>query len=218
MREAELLAAAKELGIREVSFLDYIDGDLDRVDPREAVAKIAEHLRRVKPHVVITFGPEGGYGHPDHIAISQFTTAAIVCAADPGCGASANGKSSPSVHAVSKLYYVAWTQNKWAAYQSALRDLKSVVDGVERRAAPWPDWAITTHFDTSSHWPTVWRAASCHKTQMSIYGRLEHLPDEHHKAIWGIQEFYRVFSLANGGRRLERDIFDGLRRQGDSGA
>ena len=46
--------------------------------PREAQDVIASHLRRVRPHVVITFGPEGAYGHPDHIAISQLTTAAIV--------------------------------------------------------------------------------------------------------------------------------------------
>src|SRR5262245_19831855 len=67
-REAELLAAAKELGVREVSFLDYVDGFLDRADPIEAIGRIVGHLRRVKPQVVITFGPDGAYGHPDHIA------------------------------------------------------------------------------------------------------------------------------------------------------
>src|SRR3954452_3586014 len=82
-REGELRAAAIELGLREVAFLDYEDGSVDNVDPRDAHAKIAGHLRRVRPHVVITFGPEGAYGHPDHIAISQMTTSAIVCAADP---------------------------------------------------------------------------------------------------------------------------------------
>jgi len=211
VREAELRAAALELGIREVSFLDYMDGKLDAVNPREAVAKIAAHIRRVKPHVVLTFGPEGAYGHPDHIAISQFATAAVVCAAHPACAATIDGETVPSAHAVSKFYYMAWTQKKWTAYQSALRDLKSVVDGVERRAVPWPDWAVTTHIDTSPHWPTVWRAVSCHKTQMAIYGRLEHLPEEHHKAIWGVQEFYRVYSLVNGSRTVEHDIFEGLR-------
>src|SRR5437867_130689 len=43
-REAELLAAAKELGLREVAFLDYPDGALDTVDPVEAIEKIAGHL------------------------------------------------------------------------------------------------------------------------------------------------------------------------------
>jgi LmbE family N-acetylglucosaminyl deacetylase len=74
VREAELREAARVLGVREINFLGYHDGDL------EAVTRIAEHLRRVKPHVVITFGPEGAYGHPDHIAISH-------CASPhPNCG------------------------------------------------------------------------------------------------------------------------------------
>ncbi len=211
VRESELRAAAQELGIREVSFLDYLDGALDQANPLEAVAKIAAHFRRVKPHVVITFGPEGAYGHPDHIAISQFTTAAVVCAADPHCGLSGNPQEPLPVHSVKKFYYLAWTQKKWAAYQSALRDLKSVVEGVERRAVPWAEWAITTRLDTTAHWPTVWKAVSCHKTQMAIYSRLEHLPEEHHEAIWGTQEFYRVFSLVNGGGKREHDLFEGLR-------
>jgi LmbE family N-acetylglucosaminyl deacetylase len=211
VREAELLAAAKELGIHEVKFLDYIDGALDQANPLEAVAKIAAHIRRVKPHVVVTFGPEGAYGHPDHIAISQLATAAAVRAADPNFGPPGNSEEPSSVHAVLKFYYMAWTEKKWAAYQSALRDLKSVVDGVERRAVPWPEWAITTRLDTTAHWPTVWKAVSCHQTQMAIYSRLEHLPEEHHQAIWGIQEFYRVFSLVNGSRQRETDLFAGLR-------
>src|SRR6185503_7711886 len=47
-REAELLAAARELGLREVRFLDYPDGALAGVDAAEATAKIAGHLRRVR--------------------------------------------------------------------------------------------------------------------------------------------------------------------------
>jgi len=77
VREAELREAARVLGVHEVNFLDYSDGDLDQVNVAEAIARIVDHLRRVKPHVVITFGPEGAYGHPDHIAISQLTTAAV---------------------------------------------------------------------------------------------------------------------------------------------
>ena len=55
MREAELLAAAKELGIREVRFLDYIDGELDQAKPAEIIGKIVAELRRVRPHIVLTF-------------------------------------------------------------------------------------------------------------------------------------------------------------------
>jgi LmbE family N-acetylglucosaminyl deacetylase len=70
------------LGVREVSILDCHDQQLDRANASEAVAMIARHIRRVRPNVVVTFGPDGAYGHP-HIAISQFTMAAIVAAADP---------------------------------------------------------------------------------------------------------------------------------------
>jgi LmbE family N-acetylglucosaminyl deacetylase len=208
VREAELLAAAQELGIREVSFLDYPDGALDTVDAAEAVAKIAGHLRRVRPQVVITFGPEGAYGHPDHIAISQLTTAAIVCAADPSFGPRA---AVAEPHRVSKLYFIAWSPGKWAAYQAALRKLVFTVDGEERQAVPWPDWAITTVVDTRQVWPTVWRAVSCHKTQMTIYRQLAELSEEHQRALWGTQEFYRAFSSVNGGRVQESDLFEGLR-------
>ena len=70
IREAELCAAARTLGISDVSVLDYRDQFLDQVDARGAARQIAFHIRRVRPHVVLTFGPDGGYGHPDHIAIS----------------------------------------------------------------------------------------------------------------------------------------------------
>ena len=100
IRERELRAAAAVLGIREVSLLDYHDSDLDRADPREAVERIAAALRRVRPHVVITFGPDGAYGHPDHIAISQFTTAAIVAAADPAFADDGAGSAACGVEAL----------------------------------------------------------------------------------------------------------------------
>src|SRR5262249_14014782 len=82
IREAELRAAASELGVREVSLLGYPDQRLDTIAPREAIDRIVQQLRRVRPHIVVTFGPDGAYGHPDHVAISQFSTAAIVAAAD----------------------------------------------------------------------------------------------------------------------------------------
>ena len=202
MRETELWAAARVLGLAEVRFLDYSDGAVDQVDPVEAIRKIASHIERVRPHVVLTFGPEGAYGHPDHIAISQFTTSAVVC----------------SSHRVSKLYYMAWTKSKWDAYQAALKKLTSKVDGVERQAAPWPDWAVTTVVDTASYSEVVWRAVSCHETQMSVYRDLQNLPPEQHRALWGTQEFYRAFSLVNGGRRRESDLFEGLRENGNDSA
>ena len=196
-REAELRAAARELGVREVVVLGYPDGAVDAVAPAIAQQAIAEQLRRIKPQVVVTFGPDGAYGHPDHIAVSQLTTAAVVRAADRD-------------YAVSKLYHMAWSASLWAEYQAALKRLISRVDGIERQVDPTPDWEITTRLDTSAVWPTVWRAIQCHQTQMGGYANLTQLSPERHRALWGVQEFYRAFSLVNGSRARESDLFEGL--------
>ncbi len=209
IRDAELRAAAAELGIRDVSLLDYRDGQLDRAEPRSIVATIAGHLRRVRPDVVLTFGPDGAYGHPDHIAISQFTTAAVVAAVDPAFEAPGSG-THHGPHAVSKLYYLAWPRATWDAYEAAVGQLISTVDGVERRTTPWPDWAITTVIDTHQFWPTVWRAVSCHESQVTAYEKLRDLAPELHASLWGSQSFYRVMSRVNGGRARETDIFEGI--------
>jgi len=196
-REAELRAAARELGVREINLLDYFDGELDQVDVTEASEKIAGHIRRVRPQVVVTFDPFGAYGHPDHVAISQLTAAAVVRASD--------------LHRVSKFYYFVNGERKWAAYQAAFKMLTSNVDGHVRAATAWPDWSITTKVDASDDWQHVWRAVQCHKTQMSIYKNIASLAEDDQKVIWGTGEFYRVFSLVNGGRRTEQDLFEGLR-------
>jgi LmbE family N-acetylglucosaminyl deacetylase len=205
VREAELRAAAAVLGIREVCVLGYPDGGVDRVPFANATRDIAAQIRRIRPHAIVTFGPDGAYGHPDHIGISQFTTAAILSAAD----ASFDADGPP--HRTDKFYYLAWRKRKWDAYQAAFRKLTSTVDGVERFATPWPDWAVTTEIDTAANWQTVWKAVCCHQTQISIYGRLAELSNEQQAALWGTQEFYRVLSGVNGGRRLETDLFEGLR-------
>jgi LmbE family N-acetylglucosaminyl deacetylase len=206
VREQELRAAAKALGVSEVSVLGWPDGGVDRVEPTSAIREIVSHIRRIRPEVVVTFGPEGAYGHPDHIAISQFATAAVVCAAD------ADYSVDDSVpHRVAKFYYMAWGAEKWAAYQAAFKKLTITVDGLERQATPSPDWLITTRMDTSAVWRTVWEAVCKHETQMSVYEKLGELSTEQQMALWGSQEFYRVFSVVNGGRDVERDLFDGLR-------
>jgi LmbE family N-acetylglucosaminyl deacetylase len=83
VREAELRLACKRLGIARVRCLDHIDGALAEADFSALVDEVAEVICEFRPDVVITFGPDGGYGHPDHVAISAVTTAACQWAADP---------------------------------------------------------------------------------------------------------------------------------------
>jgi LmbE family N-acetylglucosaminyl deacetylase len=209
IRERELHAAVRVLGIGALTLLGYVDKHLDAADPREVIGRIAAEIRRTRPHVVLTFDPEGGYGHPDHIAISQFAAAAAVAAADPAFAA--DGAAPRAPHAVSKFYYIAWPQATMAAYEAAFRRMVATVDGVDRQGRPWQEWTITTVIDARAQWPTVWKAASCHESQMTAYEKLKNLSPEHHEAMWGWQYFYRVFSTVNGGRAKESDLFEGLR-------
>ncbi len=207
IREAELRGAARALGVRHVRFLDYLDGSLDRADPVEASSRLAACLRELRPQVVLTFDPFGVYGHPDHVAISQLTAAAIVRAAAPD--PLPKGPAEP--HRVDKLYYHAWTEPVRDRYQDVFKALRSTVDGEVRASVTWPVWSVTTVTPAHEHWEKVWEAVRCHRTQMAQYGPLTGLSEADQRALWGPQEYYRVFSLVNGGRVREHDLFEGLR-------
>jgi LmbE family N-acetylglucosaminyl deacetylase len=207
MRTRELLAAARVLDLQHVEFLNYLDGELDQADPAEATARIVAHLRRLTPHVVVTFGPDGSYGHPDHIAISQLTSAAIVCSADARyvdpCGL--------PPHRVAKLYHLVNTRALVETYSSLLGEIAMTVDGLQRHPVAWEDWSITTHVDATPHWRTALRAARCHATQLGHFPDLETLPEAQQHVAWGMRSYYRAFSAVNGSRRVESDLFEGLR-------
>ena len=76
VREQELRLACQQLGVQQPVCLEYRDGTLKDVDQEALISQVAELIRIFRPDVVITFGPDGGYGHPDHIAISAAATAA----------------------------------------------------------------------------------------------------------------------------------------------
>ena len=77
VREAELRTNLKTYGVNSPLMLDYIDGTLKDADIDEHVGLILAEMKRVKPDVVITWGPTGISHHDDHIATSQATDAAF---------------------------------------------------------------------------------------------------------------------------------------------
>jgi LmbE family N-acetylglucosaminyl deacetylase len=147
IREGELRDAAEILGLQEVNFLDYRDGELADADSDEVVEKIVTHIRRIRPQVVVTFDQNGLYGHPDHIAICQLTTAAVAAAADPDYP----GADGQPPHHVSKLYYMAWTQSDVETYHAAFGELAMQINGHRRSSVAWPEWSITTRIDATAH-------------------------------------------------------------------
>ncbi|MFH1383295.1 MAG: PIG-L family deacetylase [Chloroflexota bacterium] len=94
MRWAELQCAARVLGLAGVIHLGYRDSGMSGTEdnkhpealaaaPLEQVAgRIVKLIRQLKPEVVITFDPLGGYRHPDHIAIHKATVVAFQAAGD----------------------------------------------------------------------------------------------------------------------------------------
>jgi len=103
VREAELRLACHRLGITRVRCLDHVDGTLADAGFPALVDEVAEVIGEFGPDAVITFGPDGGYGHPDHVTISAVTTAACQQAAGPGPGpgwAAAGAAGRPP-----RLYY-----------------------------------------------------------------------------------------------------------------
>ena len=206
IRERELYEASKVLGLREVHLLEYCDGELHQADQQQLLERLVGHIRRVRPDVIVTFDHNGVYGHPDHIAVTRAATAATVAAAD----ARFSEPSGLPSHATSKLYYFAWTREVQEAYERAFGELVMLIDGVERRAVPWPHWTVSTWIDTSARWELVWEAIRCHRSQLPGYQKLLDLPDEYHQTLWGRLTFHRVYSLVPAPDR-EDDLFAGLR-------
>lgn len=89
MRTAELMKAAQALGLKEVFFLGYRDSGMPGTEPNqhpdaqinapvdEVAGRVVNYIRDLKPEVVLTFDPIGGYKHPDHIHIHKATVLAF---------------------------------------------------------------------------------------------------------------------------------------------
>lgn len=77
IRKGELQAAAGELGVRSVTFLEFGDGKVAALPAGELEESIAKILRDERPDVVVTFEPAGVTNHPDHMKVTLSTTFAF---------------------------------------------------------------------------------------------------------------------------------------------
>jgi len=77
LRAKELEAALDVLGVGEHRWLDYVDGECSRVDSEEAVERLVRLFDEVQPQTVVSFGPDGYTGHPDHQAVARWTGRAV---------------------------------------------------------------------------------------------------------------------------------------------
>ena len=112
---------------------------------------------------------------------------------------------------VAKLYYMVDSQAVVDAANEAFGGISMEIDGVTRRHMGWPDWEITTWLDNTKYVGKVQKAMLCHKSQIPGYHPMDQWSTEELTKIFGTGHLYRVFSLVNGGRKIEADLFEGLR-------
>lgn len=83
VRRQELLAALPVLGIRELRLLGLRDRQLQQHDRTDGIRRVVAAIRELRPRVIYTFCADGWSGHPDHLAIHDWTRAAFRAAGDP---------------------------------------------------------------------------------------------------------------------------------------
>jgi LmbE family N-acetylglucosaminyl deacetylase len=186
-REAELRQAAAILGVRHVQILDYHDQHLAEAPPDKIREELVAALRSHRPHVVLTFDPNGVNGHVDHIAIGRFATDAIAAAAD--------GRWYPSRGEAHCVRRVLWTPPilPWDVPEAG--DLSRV---------PGVDFVL----DISRYCRAKAAALKAHRTQhLSIDRSFFNRPNV--DQILGL-ELFRQASARRPEKIPADDIFDGL--------
>jgi LmbE family N-acetylglucosaminyl deacetylase len=105
LRRAEFVSSCRILHVTGAQILDYPDGSLDRMDFHSVVGDLTQRIREIKPHLVLTMGPEGAVtGHTDHAMASIFATMAFHWAARKDrYPEQLNNGLAP--HRAQKLYY-----------------------------------------------------------------------------------------------------------------
>jgi LmbE family N-acetylglucosaminyl deacetylase len=189
VREQELRCACRIYGVDPPIFMDYVDGQLTIVNQGQAVARLVRIIREVKPHVLITFGPDGIYGHYDHLAVHRWATIAYDLAADPDCFPN----QVPGVcqtHQISKLYFRALTEAQVAAMSGGDRPAAVMMDGVPFPFTPRKDPELTTFIDVSDFLDVKLAGIRCHATQIGRRSPFAETPDEVMREAWFRTESY----------------------------
>jgi LmbE family N-acetylglucosaminyl deacetylase len=170
VREHELRCACASYGIHEPIFLDYIDGQLPMVHQGQAVGKVVRIIRQLRPDVLISFGPDGIYGHYDHIAAHKWATIGAELATDSDCYPhQIAGICQP--HRISKLYFRVLSEESVRQRADGGRPAV-MMSGVPFHFVGYPAEQITTVIDVSAYAERKLNGIRCHATQIgaeSVY-------------------------------------------------
>jgi LmbE family N-acetylglucosaminyl deacetylase len=199
VREGELKCAAETLGVDHLYLLGYRDSGMQdtpanehpqafiNAPAEEVITRLVELIRRHQPEVVITFEPNGGYGHPDHIAIHRYARQAFTAAGDASAYPSAGEPWEPS-----RLYYTAIPRSFFEEMRRRM-----VAEGIDTSELDWLDsdknhWTeedIDLIVDVSGSIEDKWAALECHQTQFGPDHLFRKLPMDVSKSIMAHEYF-----------------------------
>ena len=224
LRMDELACAAGHLGLTGLHLLGYHDSGMENTPENhnpaclfqapieEVVARITRLIREIRPQVVITFDPTGGYFHPDHVKMHQATTLAFHAAGDPERFPGQLDDGLPA-YKPQKLYYTVFPrglvklvvkilplfgQDPAAMGQNKDINFKRLVDVQQ---------AVTTRIHIASSSEASLQASRCYASQLS--GGHSRFLDLVRKWIYRFDLYTRVVPPFEGDQ-VERDLFAGI--------
>jgi N-acetyl-1-D-myo-inositol-2-amino-2-deoxy-alpha-D-glucopyranoside deacetylase len=220
IREQELRNAIKILGVTELVFLGYEDSGMIglprnrekqvfwRADEVEAVGRLIEVVRRVRPQVMTTYNEVGSYGHPDHINTHRVAVGAFYYAHDtrhfPG-----GEPWRPS-----KLYYTAFPRSVFTEFGEAVKRAglsdRFSSDGEDEPPFAVADDRVTTRLDISPYLDKKLAAMRAHRTQIPEDSWFIEIYKAIGPAAWNREYYERARSIVEA-PTPEDDLFAGLR-------
>lgn len=223
LRTVEQMCAANVLGLTGVHFLGHRDsgmtGSRDNSHPAAliqqplayVIGQIVALIRIIQPQVVVTFGPYGGYGHPDHIFCHRATTAAFESAGNPSFYPE-QIDAGLAAWEPQRLYYSTFGTRFLSSVVFFMRLLGKDPSRVGRNGdidlvrAAREATPVTTTIDTSACFEQAIRARECHHSQGGGIGWIRRLPKPIQRRLNSVEHFTRISPPWNGGA-IERDLF-----------
>jgi LmbE family N-acetylglucosaminyl deacetylase len=222
LRTDELMRAAKILGLKEVFFLGYRDSGMPGMDDNkhpeaqinhsidEVAGRVVKYIRELRPDIVITFDPIGGYKHPDHIHIHQATVLAFEKANDASFHPQAGAPFQPRA-----LYYQVFPRAflKWMTRLMPLlgKDPRKWGRNGDINLKELAEISFPVHvrLDTRSVAEIKREAGAQHASQGGMAMR-RGLMGFVTKVLGEKEDYMRAYPPVNGNRRRRRDLFDGI--------
>jgi LmbE family N-acetylglucosaminyl deacetylase len=205
VRQKELEEACRILGIQHLEFLDYrdsgMDGTAENTDPRalvqadtaEVTAKIAALIRRFQPEVVITFEPFGWYGHPDHIFVSKWVTAAFPLAGDTTAYPNAGSPWQPQRLFQSVMPFSKFRAMIEKAIEAGFIEESGFGDSIPVEQQLQTEARVTHILDMSANFETRMASMMAHRTQFGADNFFRKIPADVLRHVTGQEYYIQVF-------------------------